>query len=331
MTTRTWLRSMPALLATALAIGVSACGSDDNDSSSTSTPAAATGTAASTSTAAAAPTDQPGKGKPSVTLGAKDFTEQFILGELYAQALRAKGYTVELKSNIGSSEITDKALTSGKIDLYPEYTGTIVSTLAGEKDQPKSADETYEAAKKFEAGRGFTTLDKTPFFDADGLAVKPEYAQKNGLKTVADLSKVGTFSYGAPPENRTRFQGLKGMKSEYGLTKVDFKPLAIGLQYKALASGKIDVAAVFTTDGQLQGGKYTVLEDPKGIFGYQNVTPVVSDKVLEEQGPEFAATLNAVSAKLTNDAMQTMNAAVDLDKQKPAAVADKFLKANGLK
>jgi osmoprotectant transport system substrate-binding protein len=320
MTNRSWLRTMPALLAASLALTVSACGSDDDSTSSTSD------STASTSTAAALP----GKGKPPVTLGAKDFTEQFILGELYGQALKAKGFDVTIKSNIGSSEITDKALTSGKIDLYPEYTGTIVSTLAGQDDQPKSADATYEAAKAFEAKRGFTTLDKTPFFDADGLAVKPEYADKNGLKTVADLSKVGRFSYGAPPENRTRFQGLKGMKSEYGLNDVDFKPLAIGLQYKALASDKIDVAAVFTTDGQLQGGKYTVLEDPKGIFGYQNVTPVVSDKVLAAQGPAFAETLNAVSAKLTNEAMQKMNAAVDLDKAKPAAVAKAFLQANGL-
>ncbi len=321
MTNRSWLRTMPALLAASLALTVTACGSDDDSSKSTSS-------AATTSTSAAA--ELPGKGKPPVTLGAKDFTEQFILGELYGQALKAKGFDVTIKSNIGSSEITDKALTSGKIDLYPEYTGTIVSTLAGQSDQPQSADATYEAAKAFEAKRGFTTLDKTPFFDADGLAVKPEFADKNGLKTVADLKKLSSFKYGAPPENRTRFQGLKGMKSEYGLDNVDFKPLAIGLQYKALASDKIDVAAVFTTDGQLQGGKYTVLEDPKGIFGYQNVTPVVSNKVLAAQGPEFAATLNAVSAKLTNEAMQKMNAAVDLDKQKPAAVAKAFLEANGL-
>jgi osmoprotectant transport system substrate-binding protein len=323
MTTRTWLRTMPALLAAALALTVSACGSDDS-SDSTSTPAAS----ASTSTPAAA--DLPGKGKPSVTLGAKDFTEQFILGELYGQALRAKGYTVKIKSNIGSSEITDKALTSGKIDMYPEYTGTILTAIAGNDDRPKSADETYDLAKQFEATRGFTTLDKTPFADADGLAVKPGYAKSKGLTTVADLAKVGSFKYGAPAENRTRFQGLVGMKQEYGLKDIKFKPLAIGLQYKALESGNIDVAAIFTTDGQLQGGKYTVLEDPKGIFGYQNVTPVVSDKVLAAQGPEFAATLNAVSAKLTNEAMQTMNAAVDLDKQKPADVAAKFLEANGL-
>ena len=305
----------------ALAVALSACGSSSDKSSSSSS---------SSSSSASAPSGQPGKGKPAITLGDKNFTEQYILGELYAQALRAKGFTVKTKSNIGSSEITDKALTSGKIDMYPEYTGVIVTELAGQKDQPKSAGETYDSAKTFEEGRGYALLKPTPFFDADGLAVKPDFAKKNGLADVGDLKKLSSFSYGAPPENKTRYQGVVGMKKAYGLNNFSFKPLSIGLQYKALASNKIDVAAVFTTDAQLAGGRYTVLKDSKGIFGFQNVAPVVSKKVLTAQGPAFEQTLNAVSAKLTNDAMQKMNGAVDLDKQKPADVAKAFLQANGL-
>jgi osmoprotectant transport system substrate-binding protein len=299
-------------MAFVLAFGLAACGSDDSGGGTTTD------------------ASKPGKGKPAITMGAKNFTEQFILGELYSQALKAKGFSVTLKSNIGSSEIIDKALTSGQIDVYPEYTGVIATELAGAKDQPKSEQDTYAAAKKFEEKRGYAVLDRTPFFDADGLAVLQQYAQKNGLRTVADLKKVGTFRYGAPPENRTRFQGLKGMQQVYGLKKVDFKPLAIGLQYPALDAGKIDVAAIFTTDAKLAGGKYSVLEDTQGIFGFQNVTPVVSKKVLDAEGPEFTRILNAVSAKLTNDAMQSMNAAVDIDKKKPADVAQAFLKANAL-
>jgi len=304
-------RWLGAAMTIVLAFGLAACGSDD-------------------STTATTDASKPGKGKPAITLGAKNFTEQFILGELYTQALQAQGYTVKLKSNIGSSEIIDKSLTAGDVDIYPEYTGVIATELAGAKDQPKSEQETYDAAKAFETKRGYELLDRTPFFDADGLAVLPAYAQKNGLRTVADLKKVGRFSFGAPPENRTRFQGLKGMKQVYGLTQVDFKPLSIGLQYTALEAGKIDVAAIFTTDAKLAGGKYAVLEDTQGIFGFQNVAPVVSKKVLDAQGPEFARTINLVSAKLTNDAMQSMNAAVDVDKKKPAEVAAAFLKANAL-
>src|SRR5918912_648769 len=127
-----------------ICLGVAACGGDDDDSSS--------GSGGSTSTQAS---DQPGKGKPGVTLGAKNFTEQFILGELYKQALEAKGWTVNLKANVGSSEIIDKALTSGQIDMYPDYVGTILSVVAGRNNPPASAKATYQAAKKFEEGRGF--------------------------------------------------------------------------------------------------------------------------------------------------------------------------------
>jgi osmoprotectant transport system substrate-binding protein len=314
-------RPLAALLAVALAIAMSACGSSNDKSSSSSSSGSSTSSSSS---------DQPGKGQPPITIGDKNFTEQYILGELYAQALRAKGYTVKVKSNIGSSEIIDKALTSGKLDMYPEYTGVILSELAHATKRPANPDEAYAQAKAFEEKRGFTMLDKTPFFDSDALAVKPDFATKNNLASVADLKKLGNgLKLGAPPEFKTRFEGLIGLKKSYGVTPT-FKPLAIGLQYKALDSGKIDVADVFTTDGQLQGGKYTVLKDPKFIFGFQNVAPIVSKKVLNAQGSDFADTLNAVSAKLTTEAMQKMNAAVDLDKQKPADVAKQFLQANGL-
>ena len=314
-------RPSAALLAVALAIAFAACGSSNDNSTSSAA-------AGSSSTPAAA--DQPGKGKPVVTIGDKNFTEQYILGELYAQALRAKGYTVKLKSNIGSSEIIDKALTSGKLDMYPEYTGTILSELAHEKQRPGNPDEAYAAAKKFQEGRGFTMLDKTPFFDSDAMAVKSDFATKNGLDSVADLKKLGkSLKIGAPPEFKTRYEGLIGLKQQYGVNPT-FVPLAIGLQYKALDDGKIQAADVFTTDGQLQASKYKVLKDPKFIFGFQNVAPVVSQKVLNAQGTDFSDILNAVSAKLTTEAMQKMNAAVDLDKQKPADVAKQFLAANGL-
>ena len=302
-----------ALVAALLALTLAACGSSNNKGGGGSSG------------------DQPGKGKPPVTIGDKNFTEQYILGELYAQALRAKGYTVRLKANIGSSEIVDKALTSGSLDMYPEYTGVILSELAHQTKRPSDADAAYDAAKAFEEQRGFALLDKTPFFDSDALAVKPDYASKYKLKTVADFKNVGQkIKLGAPPEFRTRYSGLLGLRQAYGLTNFDFKPLSIGLQYRALDTGRVDTADVFTTDGQLQRGKYVVLTDPKFIFGFQNVAPVVSQKVLKAQGSAFAETLNAVSAKLTTEAMRRMNAAVDIDKRKPTEVARAFLQANQL-
>ena len=313
-------RTHPVLLALLLAtlamFVVAACGDDDDSG----------GGGGSGEQAAS----QPGEGKPTVTLGTKDFTEEFVLGELYKQALEAKGYTVNLKKNIGSTEIIDKSLTSGEIDGYPEYLGVSVAVTFRKDLVPKSAQQTYDLAKRLYEERGQVISQQTPFFDVDAIATTKEYATQNGLKSVADLKKLGSFTVGARPEFRNRFQGLKGMRSEYGLTNAQFKQLALGIQYQALDSGDVDSANVFSTDAQLASGKYTVLEDPKGVFGYQHVA-MVMDKAKYDAlgGPEFFAVIDDVSQLLTNDAMITMNKAVAIDKQDEADVARSFLQANG--
>jgi osmoprotectant transport system substrate-binding protein len=324
---RTWSSALAVVLTGLLAVMLSACGSSGSSSSSSSATSASSTAATATSTAASGA----GSGKPAVTIGDKNFPEELILGQLYAQALRAHGYTVNLKENIGSSEITDKALTSGQIDIYPEYTGTILSELAHETKTPANAQDAYTAAKAFEQSRGFTLLDKTPFFDSDALATTSAYARKHSLSSVADLKPLGkSVRVGALPEFATRFTGLVGLKQAYGVIPT-FKPLGnSGLTYTALDSGQIDAGDVFTTDPQLQSGKYKLLKDPKFIFGFQNVAPVVSRKVLSGEGSGFAPVLNKVSALLTLPAIQQMNAAVILDKQTPADVAKKFLAANGI-
>ena len=233
-----------------------------------------------------------------------------MLGELYKQALEAKGYTVKLKKNIGSTEIIDKALTSGQIDGYPEYLGVSVAVVAGKDIIPKSDQETYDLAKKFYEGRGQTISQQTPFFDVDAIATTKDFATKNSLKSVADLKKLDSFTVGARPEFKSRYQGLKGMQKVYGLTNAQFKQLALGIQYQALDKGDVDSANVFSTDAQLASGKYTVLEDPKGIFGYQHVAMVFDKKKNDALGPEFFATIDGVSKLLTNDAMISMNKAV---------------------
>jgi osmoprotectant transport system substrate-binding protein len=148
---------------------------------------------------------------------------------------------------------------------------------------------------------------------------------------VADLKKLGRFTVGARPEFRNRYQGLKGMRQEYGLTNARFKQLALGVQYQALDSGDVDSANVFSTDAQLASGKYTVLEDPKGVFGYQNVAMVMDQKKLQALGgQQFFDVIDSVSKLLTNDAMIAMNKAVAIDKQDEAEVAKRFLQANKL-
>jgi osmoprotectant transport system substrate-binding protein len=273
----------------------------------------------------------PGTGKPAVVIGDKNFAEENILGALYAQALTAQGYKVTLKDNIGTSEITWKALVAGQIDLYPEYTGTLLSAIAGITKNPTSATAAYKEAATYAAAHGFTLLNATPFYDSDALAVLTAYAKTNHLTTISDLKKLGSkVILGAAPEFATRFEGLLGLKQEYGIDPT-FKPIAIGLSYTALDSGKVDAQDVFTTDGQLAtAGKYVILTDPKHVFGYQNVAPVVSSKLLAKEGPAFASTLNKVDALLTFNAIQSLNKAVSIDQETPASVAAAFLKANGL-
>jgi osmoprotectant transport system substrate-binding protein len=306
------LGALPVLV---LTLAAAACGGDDGGSAATTTEAAAL----------------PGEGKPGLVLGTKDFPEEFILGELYTQALKAKGYKVTLKKNIGSTEIIDTALTSGKIDGYPEYLGVTVAVVAGVNKPAASAEDTYNQAKAFYEGRGQTVSEQTPFFDVDAIGTNKSFADKNGLKTVADLKKLKSFTVGARPEFRNRQQGLKGMRDVYGLKNAKFVQLAQGITYQALDDGSVDTINVFSTDAQLASGKYVVLEDPKGVFGYQNVALVIDqDKLAALGGDDFMSIINKVNSLLTNDAIIAMNKAVVLDKQPEADVAREFLAANGL-
>jgi len=266
---------------------------------------------------------------PTVTIGTKNFTEQYVLGQLYKQALEAKGYTVDYKENIGSSEVIDTALTSGKINFYPEYTGVIVLNLA-HQSSPKTATGTYLAAKKFEEGRGFTMLNPTPFFDTDAFGLLTKTAKKFKLRTISDVKKIrGKIKYGAFPECKTRITCFQGLTKIYGLKNLRFVPLSGISIYTALDQGKVQGGDVFSTDPQLLSKKYTILTDTKHIYGFQNVAPILTKELAGDA--KLVAAVNAVSAKLTTPAMIRMNAAVAIDKNSPADVADAFLKANGLK
>jgi osmoprotectant transport system substrate-binding protein len=331
-----------ALLVACAALVLAACGSSSSSGGSTgssgaSTSGSSTGSGSSTATGTTTSANGsggsaalPGKGKPAFVLGDKNFTEEYVLGALYQEALEAKGYTVTLKGNIGSSELIYKALTSGQIQGYPEYTGTLLTAVANISTPPKTAAAAYAEAKAYLQKHGYTMLDDTPFYDSDAVGTTKKYAAAHHLTTIADLKPLGkSVTIGGLPEFQTRTQGLVGLKRVYGITPT-FKPIASGLVYNALDSGQVDAADVFTTDPQLKSGKYVVLTDPRHEFGFQNVALIVKQSVLKAEGPAFARTVNAVSRLLTTKAVISMNAAVALDKQSPAAVAHTFLKANGL-
>lgn len=340
-----------AVTLAALSLVVAGCGGGSTTDSTSPSPSATSSSEQSSATSSGGasasvtaqnvslPSGTPGQGKPAVTLGDKNFPEEYLLGHLYKIALEAKGYTVNLKPNIGNSEIIDRAFKSGQIDLYPEYLGEIVTSVAKKKPQ-KSGTDTYHAAKKFEeTNRNATLLKQTPFQDVDVLFTKTDFAKKYNLESIGDLSNVGPkgkgVTYVAQPASRTRFAGLVGLKKAYGLTNIDFLGASPGQEYKAINSGAANVGDAFSTNPQLaagvKAGKYKTLKDPKAIMGFQHVAPVVKQSVLKEQGPEFAQTLNWVSSLLTLKAVQTMDIAVQTEHQDAAKVAQKFLQANGLK
>ncbi len=260
-------------------------------------------------------------------MGTKDFTEEFIVGQLYRQALAAKGCAINYKENIGATEIVDRALTSGQIDAYPEYTGESVATVAKINATVSSPREEYLLAKAFYAKRGQVMSDITPFFDTDAIAVLKSYAKKYGLVSTADLKKIPHFTFGARPEFLNRQQGVAGMKRVYGIKNFTFQSLALGIAYQALDSGAVNAIDAFTTDPQLASGKYAVLKDPKNIFGFQNIALVINKSKLNVC-PDMLAVVNRVNKLLTAPAIIAMNKAVVIDKEPAAAVAAAFLKAN---
>jgi osmoprotectant transport system substrate-binding protein len=309
-TRRTAKAAFAVSLGVALLIGITACGGS-----------AKNGVAGAQKTVS----------KPKLVIGTKNFPEEYILGQLYGQALAAKGFKVTYKNDIGSSEVIDKAITSKQINYYPEYTGVIALDLAGLKNAPKTASATYKAAKKFEGTRGLTLLKPTPFYDSDTFTMLTSTAKQLGVKTISDM-KGKSFSYAGYPECDQRITCILGMKQIYGLTNITFVQIGSISVYTLLDQGKATAGDGFSTDPQqLQHKKYTALVDNKHIFGFQNVAPVLRKSLLKgSAGTLLAKTSNAVSKKLSLAAMQAMNKAYNVQKLTAKQIAHKFLKANGL-
>jgi osmoprotectant transport system substrate-binding protein len=276
-------------------------------------------------------------GGPAITIGSKDFTEQYILGELYAQALEANGFNVEKKLNLGSEQIADKALQNGQIDMYPEYTGTaLVATLPYEGDPAdlKTPEETYQKAKELYAQRdpADTMLTPAPFNNSYGIFVRADVAEERDLETLADLAEASpdlTFVSFSQFQNRS--DGYPNMQKNY--PALDFGEIKIvnqlGLRYQGLQGGEGDVGVGFTTDGQLASDELVVMEDPKSIWPFYYPAPVVRSNVLE-QNPKMEEVLNSVSESLDVETMRELNGQVDLDQEDPEDVAAEHLEDEGI-
>ena len=276
-----------------------------------------------------------GEGGPTITIGSKNFTEQYILGELYAQALEANGFTVEKRLNLGSEQIADRALQGGEIDMYPEYTGTaLVATLKDTEPAPDTPEATYERARELYSQRdpADTMLTPANFNNSYGILVTRETAEEMGLRTLEDLAEASPeLRFASYSEFQNRDDGYPNLKKNY--PAFDFKDTIIvndlNLRYRGLAEDQADVGIGFLTDGQIASQDLAVMEDEKSIWPFYYPAPVVRSDVLEEN-PEMEQILNDVSASLDLETMQQLNSAVDIDQQEPEEVARQHLEEAGL-
>jgi glycine betaine/choline ABC-type transport system substrate-binding protein len=315
--------SVLALLIAALVLA--ACGGDD-DNASTSSSGGDTSSSSGTITKNAA-----NAGK-TVTIGSKNFTEEFILGQIYAQALRAAGYNVKTQLNLGSEQIALRAVKSGQVDAYPEYTGTALTSFFKVKapDVPKDEQKAYVLARTGFAKQGLTALAPTPFTDSNGVGMLKDTADKLGVSNISDLKdKAPTLKFSGTPECPQRPDCLLGLKDTYGLKFKKVIPVDPSLRYSVLEKKKADVGIVFTTDGQLAQGKVKLLEDDMHMFPPYNVTLVFKKDALDKLGTDARKTIALVQQGLTTEAMQELNSRVDIDKQTPAAVAKAYLTESG--
>jgi osmoprotectant transport system substrate-binding protein len=317
-----------------IALGLASCGSDVSKAAKASSPSHTTRTttnsAPSTTTAGTGTSTLPGAGKPLITIGDKNYTEQFVLGELYSQALQADGYRVELNRNIGPVDVTMQALKSGRLAMYPEYLDTWDRSVAGLRRSFRTEVGAYTAAQNYASAQGLSLLSPTPFSSTFAIGVTVGYAAQHRLKSLRDLRRVAQgLELGGPPQFQ-QSAGLPAAEQAYEFTPATFTALALGDQYTALDAGTVQAAYVGTTDGELATGNYALLRDPRRAFGFGNVVPVVSSQVLATEGQTFSDVINNVSAALSMSAIREMNAQVDIAKLDPATVAKQFLETHGL-
>jgi glycine betaine/choline ABC-type transport system substrate-binding protein len=267
----------------------------------------------------------------TISVGSKNFTAQFILGEIYAQALQAAGYKVKKQLNLGSEVVAFKSLKQGEVDAYPEYTGTALTSFYGVKvtDVPKDPNQAYADVKAKLARDKITALPQAPFDNTYRLGMTKERAKQVGdPKTISDLEgKSRELVINGFPECRQRPDCLLGVQRTYGLRFRKF--LANENKYEVLDKDQADVAFVFTTDANLATGKYAILADDKKLFPPYHISFMVKDDVLKRLGPDARKTVEQVQRPLTDRVMRELNSRVDLDKKKPSIVAGEYLREEG--
>lgn len=325
MTTSTRSRMAAFLLMLVLALVASACSSDDDGSDDAAGDA---GESADGTTDEGAETAEE---LGDITVGSTNFDEQELVAEMYALALEDAGYTVERRYQLGSREVVLPALTSGEIDVYPEYVGTALEFLnEGAGEATGDTEASTELLRERFAEQGVDVLEPSDAQDKNGLVVRQETADEYGLSTVSDLADVaGDLTLGGPPECPERPLCIPGYESAYGVTFGDFRSLDAGgpVTIEALSAGEIDVALLFTTDGVIAANDWVLLDDDQDLQPAENIVPVIRSEANTDAATEA---LDAVSAVLTTENVTEMIRQLRVDLADPAEVAETFLTDQGV-
>jgi osmoprotectant transport system substrate-binding protein len=311
-----------ALVLLCSSLVIAACGSDDNGG----------GSSKSGSEQKAIASNSANKSTTFV-VGSKNFAEQKVLGEIYAQGLDAAGYTVKTQLNLGDEKVQFKAMKAKQINAGPEYTGTALGSLFGVPSNkiPKDPNTAFQQTKADYAKQGFTAYPPTPFTSSNEVGVTQATAKKYKLTTISDLKPVaGKLTLYGSPECRQRLDCKLGLEQVYGLKFKKFVPVAIDLRHEVLNKGQADVSIVFTTDAANKRDNVVLLKDDKHMFPPYNSTLVVRDETAKKAGPDLGATVAKVEKGLTAPVMQELDARVELDKKTPKEVASEYLKESGL-
>jgi osmoprotectant transport system substrate-binding protein len=304
-------RSAAALASVALVL--TACGGGNNNPLSSGSGQTTAGTAPA----------------GTIVVGSANFTESQILAEVYAQALTAKGVTVEKRLNIGSRETYIPGLQDGSIDLIPEYSGVLLQYFDSGAEQT-APDAVYAALKDTLPGN-LEVLDKSAAEDKDAIVVTRETATQLNAKSIADLApQCGNLVFGGPPEFQTRPDGIPGIQKTYNCSFKEFRSLDAGgpLTVAALKNGDVQAADLFTTDASIETNDFVVLDDPSNNFAAQNILPLINKAKASDA---VKSTLNEIATKLTTENLTALNAeAAGEAKPSPETVAKNWLSQNGL-
>jgi osmoprotectant transport system substrate-binding protein len=274
---------------------------------------------------------QPSQADTPIRVGSKDFTEQFIIGEMYALVLEEAGLTVERRLNLGGTPVAQAGLLSGEIDLYPEYTGTGLLTVLGLPTLSDPAEVFDTVAAGYEEEFGLIWLDPAPMNNTQALAMTAEGAAEYGIGTLSEMAEQASeLVMIGPPEFQVREDGLPGIQAAYGNFRLkEYKSVDPGLRYQGLVNGEADVVVAFGTDGEISAFDLVLLEDDQNLFPPYQIAPVVRQEALEEH-PEIAEVLNALAPELTDSVMQRLNFEVSGNQREPEDVAREFLVEVGL-